>query len=198
MRKTILFCLVLLILCGTSIAQGNRRIGENITIFTGYTGASADNTQLVGVTLGGDIWHFLQLQVDFFKYIKEDQNLYSNDPALDRSDFTGISGNLVLKIPIHLAPYLDKLEFINPYVLIGYGYGLESFSMEFFDMPDSEGNTGLMNKIRQFNSFGGGIIVWPLPTIGIKLDYRSVKISEHVNMGWPARKFNRLSIGVCF
>jgi len=198
MRKTVLVFLLVFILWGTSMAQKTRRKGENVTVYTGYTGSSADNTQLVGVTFGGDIWHFLQLQVDFFKYLKEDQNLFSSDPTLDRSDFIAVSGNLVLKIPIHLAPYLDKLEFINPYVLIGYGYGLESFNKDFFDVPDSEGNTGLWSKARQFDSFGFGVIVWPLPTIGVKLDYRSVKISEHEAMSWPARKFNKISIGICF
>jgi len=198
MKKIFFLLLILLVLCQFSIAQKKLKKGENVSVYLGTTGNSAGNAQLAGVSLGGNIWHFLQLQVDFFKYIKRDQNLYSADPTLDRSDFTGISGNLVLKIPIHFIPYLDKLEFINPYILVGYGYGLENFTSEFHNLPDKEGNTGPFSKTRKYESLGAGVIIWVLPTIGIKLDYRSIEMPMHTGMDFPARRFNRVCLGICF
>lgn len=187
MIKKFLFLFIFLIAFGFSRA-------ENLTMFTGV---AANKTELLGASLGGDIWHFLQIQFDIFKYLEQDQSLYSSDPEQNRGDFLGISLNFALKIPIHLIPYLDKLDFIQPYVVTGYGFGLENLAGEYIALPDVNGKTGIFNKIRQFDSFGYGLIIMVVPKIGIKIDYRSIKISELKGMGYTSRKFARISFGIC-
>ncbi len=195
MKKKILFLIMLLFMLHITQAQTETKKSENLTL---YYGSGANNTKVAGASMGGNIWHYLQFQLDVFKYLNQDMNFYSVNPSEDRSDFLGLSGNVALKIPIHLIPSLDRLEFVQPYILIGYGYGIESIKGEFIKEPDSEGNTGIFSKIRQFDSIGTGIIIWVLPTVGIKVDYRSIKLSEHEKMGFPKRKFNRISLGICF
>lgn len=188
MKKKFLFILIFLIAFEFSNA-------ENFAI---YTGRTSDEVQFLGTSIGGDILHYLQLQLDFFRYIQDDQALYSDNPEENRGDFLGVSLNFALKIPINLIPYLDKFDYIQPYILVGYGYGLESLASEYMDVPDADGKTGIFSKMRQFDSFGYGLIVMVASTIGLKIDFRSIKISEHEGMGYPSRKFNRISFGLCF
>jgi len=170
-----------------------------------YIGSTSTKAQLAGITFGGDIWDFLQIQVDFMKYIKEDPSLHVDDPAVNRGDFLGASLNVVLKMPIHLIPYLDQFDYIQPYILAGRGYGVESLVTDYFNNPnEGDQKTGVFNKIRGFNSFGVGVVVMLAPKFGLKLDYRSVNIAEHAGMGiaagqaGQARSFHRISFGVCF
>lgn len=187
MKKKLLIFLVVLFLTQAMFA-------ENFTIFTGT--ASTD-TEFFGLSFGGEILGFLYINFDFFKYLKDDQSLYSDIPAENRGDFLAGSLNFELKLPIHLIPYLDKFDFIQPYILFGYGYGLENLSKEYFDLPDNNGKTGLSTKLRQFYSSGIGIVVMVSPSIGIKIDYRSLNISEHQGMGYSGRKISRISFGIC-
>jgi hypothetical protein len=184
-----------IILVGISIISLGPLNAESFSI---YTGIGANNTELIGVSLGGDIWYFLQFQIDIFKYLKKDSSLSSDNPLLDRSDFFGLSGNFTLKLPIHFLPKLDKLHFLQPYFLAGYGYSLESLNGDYISQPDSEDNTGIFSKIRAFKSFGGGLIIWLIPKVGIKFEYRSINIAEHKEMGLPSRNFNKITFGLCF
>jgi hypothetical protein len=168
---------------------------ENFTLYTG----KANKTQYIGASLGGDIWDFLQLQVDGLKYLKDDSGLHSDDPIYNRGDFLGLSLNFVLKLPIHLIPYLDRFDYIQPYVLVGRGYGIENLAGDYHAAENAvDKKTGLFSKILSFNSFGYGLIFMITSRFGIKVDYRSVNISEHEGMGLPARKFGRVSFGICF
>lgn len=166
--------------------------------FAVYAGKTSVETNFWGVSLGGNILSFLQLQVDVFKYINHDEALYSPVEAEDRSDFLGLSGNVVLKLPIHLLPYLHSLDFIQPFILRGYGAGLENLSSEYWDAPDLEGDTGVLTKVRTFDVWGGGVVIMITRKLGIKADYRSLDIPELENMGYPARRINRFSFGICF
>jgi hypothetical protein len=167
---------------------------ENLTIYTGTTSTKVPD---FGVTLGDYLFPYLQFQLDIFKFTGEDKALTSDDPALDRGDFLGGSLNFALKLPIHLLPRLDRLAFLEPYVLVGYGGGLESLKSAYFDVPNSEEKTGLMTKLREYRSYGAGLIVMLTDSFGIKLDYRSINISELKEMAYPSRHFNRYSFGIC-
>lgn len=168
---------------------------ENFTI---YSGTTSNEIGLIGVTLGGDVLDFLNMNIDVFKYLKKDQSLYSGIPSESRADFLGASINFNLRFPIHFIPYLDRLDFIQPYLLVGYGYGTESFASEYFQIEDKNGRSGIFSKLRQFDSFGYGIIIMLTKTAGIKVDFRSIKISDHEGMGFPGRRFSRFSLGLCF
>jgi len=188
MKKKFLLLLVFLFVFKYSQA-------ENLTI---YSGTTSVNTQYFGATAGGDILDFLQMQIDFFKYLKKDQSLYSSIPGENRGDFLGISFNFALNLPIHLIPSLDKYDYIQPYILVGYGFGVENLSGDYMRVPDKDGKTGIFSKMRQFDSYGLGLVVMVTPQIGFKVDYRSVNISALEGMGYPSRKFNRFSFGVSF
>lgn len=188
MKKTFLLLLVSLFTIGFLKAEN----------FTLYTGKTSGHVGFAGVSAGGDVWHFLHLQFDFFKYLQQDQSLHSGIPEENRGDFLGASINFVIKIPIHFIPYLDKLDFIQPYILTGYGYGLENLAGEYLKLPDKYGNTNWFTKLRQFDSFGYGLILMLSPKFGIKVDYRSIRLPEQDRMGYYYRKFNRLSVGLCF
>lgn len=168
---------------------------ENLTL---YTGTTSVGTQIAGASVGGDIWDFLQAQLDFFKYLNEDPDLFSEFPENNRGDFMGASINFTLKIPIHLFPYMDKFDFIKPYVLVGYGYGLENLKSEYLNVPDKNGKSGIFSKLRQYDSIGFGLIVMISSTVGVKADYRTINISEHQGMSFPKRSLNRFSVGFCF
>jgi hypothetical protein len=191
-RKCIFLVLIFLLVAGLLRAEH----------FTLYAGRTSVKTELWGVALGADdIWSFLQFQMDFFKYMNKDKEtpgLFSEDPALNRSDFLALSGNFVLRIPIHLLPHLYKFNFIEPYISKGIGACLESTATAFMDVLDLKGKTGVFSKIRRFDSFGGGVIIWVIPKMGLKLDFRSIKIAQNKNMNWPARKFSRFTFGLCF
>jgi len=187
MKKKLLIFLVVLFLTQALFA-------ENFTIFTGT--ASTD-TEFLGLSFGGEILDFLYINFDFFKYLKEDQSLYSGIPEENRGNFLAGSLNFELKLPIHLIPYFDKFDFIQPYILFGYGYGLENMSKDYFDLPDNDGKTGLSTKLRQFYSSGLGVVVMVSPSIGIKLDYRALNISENQGMNYSSRKISRISFGIC-
>jgi len=165
--------------------------------FTLYTG-KANKTQCIGIALGGDIWDFLQLQVDAMKYLKQDAALRSDDPTLNRSDFLGVSATFVLKLPLHLVPYLDRFDYIQPYILAGRGYAIESLSAAYIDAPNAvDGAKGMFSKLRSFNSFGYGLIVMISPQFGLKVDYRTIDMAGHTGMGIPGRKFGRTTVGIC-
>jgi hypothetical protein len=186
MKKKFLFFLIFLISAQFLRAE----------YFTAYAGRTSIKTNYWGVSIGDTIWSYLQFQVDFCKYLNRDESL---EPK-DRGDYLGLSGNFVLKLPIHLLPHLYKLEFVQPYILTGFGYCLESTSSGYLDRPDKNGKTGLLSKTRQFNSLGVGLIIMIIPKMGLKIDYRSVKISDHTKDmdDQPARRFNRISFGLCF
>jgi len=189
LKKTILF--LALILMSLNLLNA-----ESTTLYTGKTSTKA---QYMGLTFGGDIWDFLQLQFDVLKYLKDDPDLHSDDPIFNRGNFLGVSLNFVLKLPIHLIPYLDQFDYIQPYLLTGRGYGLESLATEYFDQPNSvDEKSGIFSKIRAFDSFGYGLVVMVSPTFGIKVDYRSVNLAEHKGTGLQSRSFGRVSFGICF
>jgi len=168
---------------------------ENLTL---YTGRATTQVSLAGVSVGGDIWHFLGMHIDMFKYIKPDETLYSGVPIENRGDFAGASLNFVLKIPLHLIPYLHRLEFIQPYFSTGYGFGLENLAGEYLKKPDKDGNTIFLSKLIQYDSFGCGLIVMLTENFGIKFDYRKLSLSENEKMVYNSRSFKRFSIGICF
>ncbi len=173
------------------------RVGvcEHLSVAIGRTSV---NTNFWGVSLGGDAWHFLQIQLDAFKYMNKDVALSSPLPELSRGDFLGLSGNLVLKLPIHFLPKLDRLDFIQPYVSAGLGFGLESLNSEYLQAEDAAGKSGFLSKMRLFSSLGGGVIIMVIPVMGIKFDFRSLNVREHEGLQLPARRFNRFSFGICF
>ena len=189
LKKTILFLALILMSLNLLNAEGQ----------TLYAGKTSNKTQYVGLTLGGDIWDFLQLQFDVMKYLKDDPGFYSDDPKFNRGDFLGVSLNFVLKLPIHLIPYLDQFDYIQPYLLVGRGYGLESLAADYFNQENSvDKKSGIFSKIRAFDSFGYGLVVMVSPTFGIKVDYRSMNLAEHKGSGLQSRSFNRVSFGICF
>jgi hypothetical protein len=167
---------------------------ENITLYAGTTSSKA---RYVGVSLGDDIFPYLQCQIDVLKFTKKDSSLFSDIPEENRSDFLGASLNFALRIPIYLIPHLDRLRFIAPYVLAGYGAGLENLSTAYFDVPNADGKTGFVTKLRQYHSYGGGLIVMLTSRFGVKFDYRSMNMPGLVKMGYPSRKLNRFSFGIC-
>lgn len=167
---------------------------ENLTI---YTGTTSTKVQYAGISLGDYMFPYLQFQIDIFKFTGKDKSLAAEDPALNRGDFLGASVNFALKLPLHLLPRMDRLAFLEPYFLVGYGGGLESLKSAYFDVPNSEGKTGLMTKLRRYRSYGAGIIVMLTSHFGLKLDYRSISISELKEMAYPARNFSRYSFGIC-
>jgi len=179
----------IVLLLGLVVAGFSR--AETVSLYAGKTSVE---TNFWGISLGGNIWSFLQLQADVFKYFSQDQAL----EAENRGDFLGVSGNIVLKIPIHLLPYLHKLEFVQPYILRGYGAGLESLSSEFWNLPNNDGKTGVLTKIRRFDALGAGIVIMITRKLGVKADFRSLKIIELEAMAYPARRVNRFSFGICF
>lgn len=187
MKKAVIVLLLGFLAAGFSRA-------ENLTIYAGKTSVK---TNFWGISMGGDIFSFLQIQADVFKYFSQDQALYSPIKAENRGDFTAVSGNLVLKLPIHLLPHLNALEFIQPYVLRGYGAGLENLSSEYWDVPNIDGKSGILTKIRRFDVLGAGITIMIARKLGVKADYRSINIIEHKGMAYPARRFSRFSFGIC-
>jgi hypothetical protein len=168
---------------------------EGLTLYMGKTSAKA---RYYGVSIGGDIWDFLQLQFDVMKYFREDPTLHSEDPALNRGNWLGASFNIVLKLPLHLIPYMDRFEYIQPYLLSGYGYGLESLAAEYIDQEDANGNSGLFSRLRPYRVLGAGLVIMISPMFGLKIDYRTFNLSEQKDIGLPGRSFDRISIGICF
>jgi hypothetical protein len=167
---------------------------ENLTIYIGKSKA-----QFAGVTIGGDIWDFLQLQVDVMKYLKDDTSLHSDDPKLNRGDFLGASVNVVLKLPLHIIPYLDQFDFIQPYLTAGHGFASENLTADYNNLPNPGDNkTGIFNKLWSFNSFGVGLIIMISPQFGLKVDYRSIDLAAQTGLNLPARSFGRTSFGICF
>ena len=170
---------------------------ENMTLSIGNA-----KSQFAAVALGGNIWDFLQLQLDVMKYLKDDTDpaLQNPDPKLSRSDFLGVSVVVALKLPIHLIPGLDRFEFIQPYISAGRGYGLESLKTEYNDAPNAgaDQKTGFFNKMISFNTLGGGVLFMIAPKFGVKLDYRQMSLAEQKGIPLPARKMTRISIGVAF
>jgi len=167
---------------------------ESATI---YTGVTSNKARYMGISLGGDIFPYLQCQIDVLKFTKKDSSLYSDTPEENRSDFLGASLNFALRLPIHLIPNLDRLRFIAPYVLAGYGAGLENLSTAYFEVPNADGNSGFITKLRPYHSFGGGLIVMLTPRLGVKFDYRSMSMPGLAKMGYPSRKLSRFSFGIC-
>jgi len=188
MRRTIPFLGLLLLFSAFAKA-------ENLTI---YTGATSHKVSVAGVSLSDYLIPYLQFQLDVFKFTGKDKALHSDDPALNRDDFIAAAFNVVLKLPIHLLPHLDRLAFLEPHFLVGYGFGLESLRSAYFDVPNNEEKTGLFTKLRQYRSYGAGLVVMLTYNLGLKIDYRSIGISELKGMGYPARRFNRVTFGVCF
>jgi hypothetical protein len=188
MKKAVIVLLLWLLAAGFSRAEN----------FSLYAGKTSVKTNFWGISLGGNIWTFLQLQVDVFKYFSQDLALYSPIKAENRGDFTAVSGNIVLKIPIHLLPYLHDFEFVQPYVLRGYGAGLENLSSEYWDVPNIDGKPGILTKIRRFDTLGAGIVIMVTRKLGVKADFRSINIIELKGMAYPARRFSRFSFGICF
>lgn len=183
-------CGIVLILMSAALLSA-----ENFTLYAG----NANKTQFFGFAMIGEIGDFLQFHFDAMKYLKKDQSLFSDIPARDRSDLLGVSGLFVLKLPIHLLPYLDRLDYIQPYLSTGAGLAVESLTADYNDAPNAaDGGTGLFRKIRTFFSFGYGVIVMISAEFGIKIDFRKIDMTAHSGMGLPARKFDRISVGVCF
>jgi hypothetical protein len=169
--------------------------------WTLYTGTASNKTTYFGISLGGNIWSYLQLQFDISSLLQKDGDSslqYINEKTFKLNDFYGASFNLTLKFPIHLLPYMEDFDYIQPYILTGYGYGLENSTTEFFNNKNTVNKkTGLFSKLRQFDSFGFGLIVMLGPSVGIKIDSRMIKIEAHEGMSLSGRKFNRFSIGLC-
>ena len=166
-----------------------------------YTGRATTNTQYGGFTFGNDVFDFLQIQFDVLKYLKDDPALHRDDPSLSRGDFLGVSLNCVLKLPIHIIPLLDSFDYIQPYIVAGRGYAVESLTTDYYEAPSpGNGKTGVFNKLRSFSSFGYGLVVMITPALGLKLDYRTMKLGELSRLGadGAARKINCLSVGLCF
>jgi hypothetical protein len=187
--KRVALVAVVIVLSWTALAA------EGLTL---YFGKASTQTQYYGVSIGGDIWDFLQLQFDVMKYAKQDPALRNDDPALSRGDWMGASFNIALKLPLHLIPSLDRLEFIQPYILTGFGYGLESFAADYLERTAPNGKSGLFNWLRPYRALGVGVIVMLSPTVGVKLDYRTLTLNEQADLLLPGRSFNRLSVGICF
>lgn len=164
---------------------------------TFYAGATSTKARYMGTSFGGDLFPYLQCQFDIFKFTNKDSSLQSDIPEEDRSDFLGASLNFALRLPLYLIPGLDRLNFISPYVLAGYGAGFENLNGAYFDVPNADGQTGILTKLRQYHSYGGGLIVMITSKFGIKLDFRSINMPGLAKMGYPMRKFNRFSFGVC-
>jgi len=188
MRRIVLFLSVFMI-CWVNMRA------EKLTL---YTGLASSDAQYIGATMGDDVFSFLNFQLDIHKYTKKDKSLYSAIPEENRSDFLGLSLNLALKFPLYLIPHLDKLDFLEPYVLVGYGIGLENLHDAYLSVPNAEGRTGMLSKLRQYNSYGAGLIVMFTSVFGVKLEVRSVNIKELEGMGFPARRSDRYSFGICF
>lgn len=187
MKKELFISMIVLFLTQTVFAED----------FTIFSGRASTKTQFFGVSFGGEIFDFLFINLDFFKYIKEDESLSSPIPEQNRGKFLAGSLNFDLKIPIHLIPHLDKLEFIQPYILLGYGLGIENLSNDYINFPDINGKKGFFTKTRQFYSSGFGVILMISSSIGFKMDYRMINISEHKKMEYPSRKFSRIYFGLC-
>lgn len=168
---------------------------ETLTL---YTGLASSKAQYVGASVGDDVFPFLNFHLDLHKYTKNDQSLYSAIPEENRGDFLGLSLNLALKFPIYLLPHLDRLELIEPYLLVGYGVGLENLNGNYMSLPDAEGHTGILSKLRQYHSLGTGMIVWITRVFGVKFDVRKINIKELEGMNYPARTSYRYSFGICF
>lgn len=174
----------------------NFTFAEGITFFTGTT---SKKVTFGGTNFGGEIIDYLQWQLDAFKYIKKDPDLSTDNPLTDRGDFLGISLNFALKLPIHLIPYLDQFDYIQPYIVQGYGFCLESLAGDYLSAINKVDNkSGVFSKVRSFNSFGYGVVFMISPAVGIKVDSRSVNINEHKGMALEKRKFTRFSIGLSF
>ena len=190
MKKGLIFLFLIIITLQTSTA-------ENLTLYTGNT---SRNIKYVGCTVGGDILHFLQMQLDVFKYLKNDTDpaLYSVNPEENRGDFLGVSINFALKLPIHLIPGLDRYDFVQPYISSGIGYGWENLSGQYMGTENADGNSGLFTKMRKFGSLGVGIVGMISQTFGVKIDFRHLNINELTKMNYQKRSFSRLSIGICF
>lgn len=164
---------------------------------TFYAGATSSDARYVGASLGGDLFPYLQLQFDIFKFTEKDNSLYSENRAEDRSDFLGASLNFALRLPIYLIPGLDKLNFIYPYLLAGYGAGLENLSSVYLEVPDVDGDTGIFSKLRQYHTYGAGLVIMLTSKFGLKFDYRNVSMPGLTGMGYSSRKFSRYSFGIC-
>ena len=187
MKKKLLIIVIFLFISQSILA-------EDFTIFTGTTSV---NTEFFGLSFGGEVIDFLFINFDFFNYLKEDESLHSDIPAENRGKFLAGSINFELKLPLHLVPHLDKLDFIQPCIHFGLGYGMENLDREFTNVPDIDDKTGFFTKLRQFKSSGIGLVIMISPSIGIKIDYRTLKIAELERMGWPSRSFTRFYFGIC-
>lgn len=168
---------------------------ETLTI---YTGVTSKKTTFLGASLGGEIFPYLNLYIDGFKYLKNDEELYSPEPEKNRGDFGALSINIKLRFPIDLLPYLDKFDYIQPYIVAGYGYGIENFSGAYHQIPDKNNKTGFFTKVIKFHSFGYGIIFMLSQTTGIKIENMKLNLNELERMGYPARQISRFSLGICF
>jgi len=169
----------------------------NAEVLTLYTGFTSIQTRYLGATLGGEVFPYLHFQLDVFKFTKKLETLSSAMPEQDRSDFLSASLDFALKLPIYLIPHLDRLSFLEPYILVGYGAGLENLKGVYFDVPNADGKTGFFTKLRPCHSYGAGLVVMLTPGFGVKFDYRSINMPGLEKMGYPSRKFNRFSFGVC-
>ena len=169
-------------------------VAENMTLSIGQAKA-----QFASVALGGNIWDFLQLQLDVMKYLKDDPGFQNADAKLSHGDFLGVSLVVALKLPIHLIPGLDRFDYIQPYISAGRGYGLESLEAGYNNEPNvGDQKTGFYNKMIAFNTLGGGVLFMIAPKFGVKLDYRQMSLAEQKGIPLPARKMDRISIGVAF
>ena len=173
------------------------RPAMNAEILTLYTGFTSIDTRYLGATLGGDVFPYLQFQLDVFKFTNKYETLSSDIPEQDRSNFLGASLNFALKLPIYLIPHLDRLSFLEPYILVGYGAGLENLKGVYLEVPNADGNTGFFTKLRSYHSYGAGLVVMLTSGFGVKFDYRSINMPGLEKMGYPSRKFNRFSFGIC-
>ena len=170
----------------------------NAEVLTLYTGFTSIQTRYVGATFGGDVFPYLQFQFDVLKFTNKYETLASVIPEQDRSNFLGVSLNFALKLPIYLIPHLNKLSFLEPYILAGYGAGLENLKQIYLDVPNADGKIGFLTKLRSYHSYGAGLVVMLTSGFGVKFEYRSIKMPGLEKMGYPSRKFNRFSFGICF
>jgi len=187
--KKIVLCLGLYLLC--------LRIGwgQNTSL---YFGRASNQAQLLGVTFHNEVLDYLLFQIDVWKYLNKDQALVTNDVFTDRGDFLSFSGTVALKLPIHLIPYLEMLELFQPYVLSGYGFGVESINLDYLFASDSETENNFLTKLRGYKSFGLGCFIMVSSRFGIQIDYRTISIASQEKMGWPNREFKRISVGAVF
>lgn len=157
MKNKYLIILILILLITDSLYC-------NGTLYAGKR--SAEN--LVGISLGSELWSFLGMEFDFYR-------------SLEAHGCLGLSFNFTLNLPLNIISELEPLSFIRPYFISGVGYYAGNFYME---------TEEFWKQFKQYDSFGYGFIIMLSSKVGIRFDSRSIKLE---NMKWT-----RTSVGLNF